>query len=258
MIAFVFAVALALCILLIIASLRLLSILPDRRSGPVTEITQSSRIVEITTPARSHVLFILGSGGHTAEMFSMIQSLSPESVTHRTYVFSSGDKHSARKAQNHEESVYGNAAAGEKGMEGPGAIGYRLIEIPRARAVGQSWLTTPLTCLICLSKCMDILRGGDVSALPRQMRELWKGMEFPDVVVCNGPATAVMLVYAVYIYKFFGMCKTRVIYVESFARVTTLSLSGKLLLPVADRFLVQWPQLADKYQGAEHLGFLVS
>lgn len=38
----------------------------------------------------------------------------------------------------------------------------------------------------------------------------------------------------------------RTIYVESWARVTTFSLSGKLLLPFADRFLVQWPDLAGK------------
>ncbi|KAF3906974.1 hypothetical protein ABW21_db0202530 [Orbilia brochopaga] len=258
MIAFIFAIALALAILLIFAAVRVLSILPDRRLGPVTEITQSSRIVEITTPARSHVLFILGSGGHTAEMLSMIKNLSPDSVTHRTYVVSSGDKHSAQRAQGFEESVYGNAAPSKSGKEGSRSIGYRLIEIPRARVVGQSWLTTPFTCLVCLSRCMDVLRGSEMNTWPRQMRESWKGMEFPDVVVCNGPATAVMLVYAVYIYKFFGVCRTRVIYVESFARVTTLSLSGKLLLPVANRFLVQWPQLADKYQGVEHLGFLVS
>ena len=36
----------------------------------------------------------------------------------------------------------------------------------------------------------------------------------------------------------------RSIYIESWARVRTLSLSGRILKPLVDRFLVQWPQLA--------------
>ena len=42
--------------------------------------------------------------------------------------------------------------------------------------------------------------------------------------------------------------------VESIARVDSLSLSGKLLVRAADRFLVQWPQLAKKYTKAEYIG----
>ena len=41
---------------------------------------------------------------------------------------------------------------------------------------------------------------------------------------------------------------------ESIARVDSLSLSGKLLVRTADRFLVQWPQLAKKYTKAEYIG----
>ena len=46
-------------------------------------------------------------------------------------------------------------------------------------------------------------------------------------------------------------------YVESFARVGGLSLSGKILYPLVDRFLVQWPQLKEKYSRAEYNGVLV-
>lgn len=44
---------------------------------------------------------------------------------------------------------------------------------------------------------------------------------------------------------------------ESFARVTALSLSGKILIYFADRFLVQWPELAKRYPKAEYVGILV-
>lgn len=43
--------------------------------------------------------------------------------------------------------------------------------------------------------------------------------------------------------QFVGLSATRIIYIESFARVSRLSLSGKLLRPFVHRFLVQWPQL---------------
>ena len=45
-------------------------------------------------------------------------------------------------------------------------------------------------------------------------------------------------------------------FVESFARVQALSLTGKLLYPLADRFVVQWPQLVQKHSAAEYLGIL--
>ena len=47
-----------------------------------------------------------------------------------------------------------------------------------------------------------------------------------------------------------GLPYTRIIYVESFARVTSLSLSAKLLRPFVDTFVVQWPQVANG--GSEH------
>jgi len=41
-----------------------------------------------------------------------------------------------------------------------------------------------------------------------------------------------------------GLRYTRIIYVESFARVKSLSLSGKLVRRFVDMFLVQWPDAA--------------
>ncbi|KAK6518883.1 UDP-N-acetylglucosamine transferase subunit [Arthrobotrys megalospora] len=251
---FITAVALSLLLVLLLVSLRIYTILPDRSSTlPKTSILQSDRIVELTPPSTSHALIILGSGGHTAEMFSLLSSISPDILTHRTYVFSTGDIHSAKSARAFENSLVGRFT--KKGNE---RVGYRLLEIPRARRVRQSWVSTPWSCLMCLVGCLDVLRGVDLKGMTEEMKGCWVGRGVPDVVICNGPATAVMMVLACYIYKFFGRCSTRIIYVESFARVTTMSLSGKLLLPFAHRFLVQWPQLAEKYPSAEHLGFLVS
>lgn len=48
-------------------------------------------------------------------------------------------------------------------------------------------------------------------------------------------------------------------YVESIARVRTLSLSGKLLYlsRLTDEFLVQWPEMAERFPRARYIGRLV-
>ncbi|WP_307816097.1 hypothetical protein [Thermobrachium celere] len=41
---------------------------------------------------------------------------------------------------------------------------------------------------------------------------------------------------------------------ESFAKVNTPNLSGKLIYPIADLFIVQWPELLKFYPKAKYLG----
>jgi hypothetical protein len=49
----------------------------------------------------------------------------------------------------------------------------------------------------------------------------------------------------------------RVIWLDSITNVHRLSLSGRLVRPFADLFLVQWPALARKYRGVEYVGAVV-
>lgn len=51
--------------------------------------------------------------------------------------------------------------------------------------------------------------------------------------------------------------KTKVIYIESMAKVKELSKTGKNVYKIADKFYVQWEELADKYEKAEYLGRLI-
>jgi len=86
---------------------------------------------------------------------------------------------------------------------------------------------------------------------------------YPDLILMNGPATATILVWASVILRFFGFGEAgsrgqmRTIYVESWARVKKLSLSGRLLCWVVDRVLVQWPQLDGALGRGEYRGVLV-
>jgi beta-1,4-N-acetylglucosaminyltransferase len=72
--------------------------------------------------------------------------------------------------------------------------------------------------------------------------------------VVNGPGTCVPLCWAAFARRLFFMRAPKVVFVESFARVTRLSLSGYLLYPIVDRFVVQWPLQAQKYPYTEYLG----
>jgi beta-1,4-N-acetylglucosaminyltransferase len=176
-------------------------------------------------------MILLGSGGHTAEMLLLLASLTP-SHTHyfkRTYIVTSGDTLSVQKAATFEQSL----SVTPKNCS--------ICIIPRARRVGQSWLSTPWDCVLCFMGCLQAF--------------IQEGI--PDVVLCNGPGSAVLMILVALGCKFIGVARTRTVYVESFARTRTLSLSGRILYPLVDRFIVQWPKVKERYLRAEYKGILV-
>lgn len=75
-------------------------------------------------------------------------------------------------------------------------------------------------------------------------------------MLSNGPATGAVAAFVGVGREVLWGEKCQIVYVESLARVDTLSVSGKLLYYVADRFLVQWPELKEKYPRAEFYGRL--
>ena len=72
--------------------------------------------------------------------------------------------------------------------------------------------------------------------------------ERPDAVVTTGALVA---------YPFCLWAKlmgAKVVYIESFARVKDGSLTGRLVYPMADLFLVQWEELLKVYPKAKYVG----
>lgn len=65
--------------------------------------------------------------------------------------------------------------------------------------------------------------------------------EKPDVIITTGAGVVVPLCY---IGKLMG---SRVIFIESFARIDSKSFSGVVIYPIADLFFVQWKGLLKKY-----------
>ena len=73
----------------------------------------------------------------------------------------------------------------------------------------------------------------------------------PSAVVTNGAGVAVPFCY---VARALGI---RVIYIECSARVLTISLSGRLIHPVAHQFFVQWPELEHSCSKAQYVGQLL-
>ena len=72
--------------------------------------------------------------------------------------------------------------------------------------------------------------------------------EKPDVIICTGVLAMIPLCLLV---KKHGK---KLIYIESFAKVTSPTLSGKLMYKYADQFYVQWKQMKKIYPNAIYVG----
>ncbi|TFK25690.1 glycosyltransferase family 1 protein [Coprinopsis marcescibilis] len=215
-------------------SYRVYAILPSR--GRNRNLTKRS------PDSTCSLAVFLGSGGHTSEALAMLSGINAQRYKPRQYFVSEGDSLSVKKVQVLERSF-------EDGS--PNSPAYRVVTIPRARRVHQPLWTTPLTAMVSLCSCIYYMT---IEPLANHNSGEKK---FPDVLVLNGPGTCLMLCIAAYFNKFFGLPAPTIIYVESFARVKALSLSGKLIRPLVDRFIVQWPELVRRHPGSECYGTVV-
>lgn len=168
-------------------------------------------------------LIIIIIGGHTTEMLLLIKNLAslPQFGPYY-FVLSHSDETSASKIKTSNLPI----------LEDSINISWHTVH--RSREVRQSWFTTVFTTLTALVQSFDLV-----------CRTL------PSVIICNGPGTCVPICYSAYFLKLLLLPVQRyspsIVFVESFCRVQHLSLTGRLLYPIADKFIVQWPQLlADK------------
>ena len=191
------------------------------------------------------LLAVLGSGGHTAEMISLLRSVmgnhsqdidrKNKSVRFTTmhFILADTDSTSVPKIK---ASMKGEDVCMPE---------FRFHRIPRSREVGQSYLTSVITTVWSIVAALWTVLFGSVSS------------PAPDVVLCNGPGTCLPVVLACVLRRCVGCCGApRIIFVESFCRVESLSLTGKILykLRLTDRFVVQWKQLLKLYPRAEYIG----
>lgn len=65
--------------------------------------------------------------------------------------------------------------------------------------------------------------------------------EHPDLIISTGSEIAIPVFYIAWILGI------RTMFIESLCRVKELSLTGKIVYPIADKFLVQWEELQGKH-----------
>ena len=115
-------------------------------------------------------------------MLALLGTLPSHEYTPFFYMISSGDKHSLLKAQAFEEHNRGVSYSQSHEMQ--------TLIIPRARSVGQSWISTPFSVLWSFGFCLWNLGITPIVMYWTRASQL----PFADIVLMNGPATCVPVV----------------------------------------------------------------
>ncbi|CAE7652499.1 ALG14 [Symbiodinium pilosum] len=170
-------------------------------------------------------LVVLGSGGHTMEMLSLLRDLDQDKYKCQ-FIMGETDSTSLKKVQ----AVRPDLAAHP----------HRFHTIPRSREVGQSWASSLPSTLKAFIACLSLV---------------WK--LHPQVLIVNGPGTCIPVVAAALLFELVTFRSCSLVFVESVCRVKSLSMTGKLVYLVSDSFIVHWPELAERYPKAQYLGVLL-
>lgn len=72
--------------------------------------------------------------------------------------------------------------------------------------------------------------------------------ERPDVIISSGAAVAVPFFY---IGKLMG---AKLVYIEVFDRIDKPTMTGKMVYPITDKFIVQWDEMKKVYPKSINLG----
>lgn len=129
---------------------------------------------------------------------------------------------------------------------------------PSWQELDTAWVTLPGTDSEHLLAGADVtLAFGPTNRSPRNLaRNLalaWRVVRArrPDVILSTGAGLAVPFFLA---GRFHGC---RLVYVESLTRTRSLSLSGRIVYPLASVFFVQWPGAARRRRKARYVGNLL-
>ena len=174
--------------------------------------------------SKKSIMIILGSGGHTGEILLMIQKLDFNKFSECYFVSSHNDKNSENKAK---ESIQIDKYKNTK---------FHFLKIYRARNVGQSFISSIPTTIYALFQSFFIL------------------IKYrPNMVVTNGPGVAFPLLFIGFFLRILMiLVEYKIIFIESYCRTKSISLCGKIVEPLCDRFIFLWKNLETKKR--EYLG----
>ncbi len=186
--------------------------------------------------------YVLGSGGHTGELSQVIkQQFKANKNLHRRYVISSGDTHSINAVARLETDIQGAFPNGTAGT-------WDVFKVTRARRVHQPLWTAPYSSLL---SAFSVIRA--LLQVPKERSSNDNSAAFgnPHLIITNGPGTGFIICLVAHLLKIFYLVpngRMKIIYIETWAHLTTLSLTGKLFYytDIADLFMVQHKSLAER------------
>jgi glycosyltransferase involved in cell wall biosynthesis len=130
---------------------------------------------------------------------------------------------------------------------------------PAYRHLDETWVTLPCVDVehLLAGRKVFTAHGPTNRSLVKLVRNLplaWNVVRRhdPDVILATGAGLAVPF------FLIGRLLRRQLVYVESLARSETLSLTGRLVYPLADHFFVQWPQLARRHRKARYEGNVLS
>nr|XP_034830897.1 UDP-N-acetylglucosamine transferase subunit ALG14 homolog [Maniola hyperantus] len=168
-------------------------------------------------------IYCIGSGGHTTEMIRVMSHLDSEKYRPRMYIMAMNDASSEVKILDQERE----------------STDYNIHKIPRSRNVKQSYISSVFTTLYATIYTVPVI------------------CKFkPDIIFCNGPGTCIPICLVAFLLRCIFILDCRIVFIESFCRVRTVSLSGKILQWFADIFVIQWPQLTNVCFRGKYFGRL--
>ena len=173
-------------------------------------------------PASTMIIF--GSGGHTTEMLRIISNLSLSQISPIYFVVARSDHTSVEKIKDFELTYISHV---------------NWLTLYRSREVKQSWFTSIFTTGYAFLESVIMLVA-----------------YMPQVILCNGPGTCVPLCCTAWFLRIISAqyYNPRIVFIESFCRINSLSLTGKILYRIADKFIIQWPNLLLRHKNAEYVG----
>jgi beta-1,4-N-acetylglucosaminyltransferase len=138
----------------------------------------------------------------------------------------------------------------------PGGHLQQMLELkPAWTETQRAWVTLPgADVKVLLSDEAVTLGHGPTNRSVRNMLRngglAWRVLRRrrPDAILSTGAGLAVPFFV---VGRLLGIT---CVYVESVTRTESLSLSGRMVYPLANRFFVQWPELAAKHRKATYAG----
>lgn len=156
---------------------------------------------------KKNALYILGSGGHTAQMIELSKDL--KNSINYFYLIQSDDVISKKKI------IYTG----------------KIITVNRNAKFKELKIISFFRTIFIFFKAIKIIKQNNI-----------------DMLISAGPGISISLFYAG------KLLNKKLIFIESWSRVTSKSISGKLIYPIADLFFVQWKENLKNYPKALYRG----